>query len=211
MFVTPFSKTPFEPQEGEKALKIIRKTKLLLVGPVFKTLLYFFIPILVLNFFGSLSLLISSGTWAFITLCWFLIGLTYIYYEFTLWWLDVYIITNLRIIDIEQKTLFSRSVAEAELENIQDVKHEINGFWQTVFRFGAVGVQTAGASETIILDDVENPAQIQKEIVKIIQENQKETPAPLTAQELIEAIQAGGARAVSQEQEQEPRTKNQEQ
>lgn len=190
MFQTPFSKSPFELQEGEKTLKIIRKTKLLLVGPVLKTLLWFFGPLFVVNLFWSFSIIFSSNTWAFATLCWTLIGLTYIYYEFTLWWLDVYIITNLRIIDIEQKTLFSRSVAEAELENIQDVKHEINGFWQTIFRFGAVGVQTAGASETIILDDVENPAQIQKEITKIIQTLEKPKPE-ITAQELIEAIKDG--------------------
>src|SRR3989339_978240 len=64
--------------------------------------------------------------------------------EFTDYYLDTWIITNERIISIEQNGLFNRTASELDLSSVQDTTAEIRGILQTVFTYGQVYVQTAG-------------------------------------------------------------------
>jgi uncharacterized membrane protein YdbT with pleckstrin-like domain len=64
--------------------------------------------------------------------------------RFADYWLDAWILTNERIIDIEQKGLFSREVSEFKLDKIQDVSIDVSGVIPTLFHYGSVQIQTAG-------------------------------------------------------------------
>lgn len=66
------------------------------------------------------------------------------------YYLDVWIITSERIIDIEQKTLFHREISEISLDRVQNVTVEVPGFTATVLKFGNMKIQTAGAGEFTI-------------------------------------------------------------
>lgn len=66
------------------------------------------------------------------------------------YYLDVWIITTQRIIDIEQRGLFNREISEISLERVQNVTVEIPGFLATVLKFGNLKIQTAGAGEFTI-------------------------------------------------------------
>jgi uncharacterized membrane protein YdbT with pleckstrin-like domain len=99
----------------------------------------------------------------------FLLLLTSIYYLFLLLFffnafldynLDVWIVTNQRIINIEQKGLFNREIAEHSLERIQDVTGIQKGVWQTFFSYGDVHVQTAGEVQRFIFHKVNNPFEV---------------------------------------------------
>jgi len=68
------------------------------------------------------------------------------------YYLDMWVITDFRIIDIEQYGLFSRQVAEIPLKQVQDVTVEVHGVLQTFLRFGAIRIQTAGEREFAIED-----------------------------------------------------------
>lgn len=65
-------------------------------------------------------------------------------------YLDVWIVTNQRIIDVEQITLFSRQVSEIPLARVQDVTIEVHGILETLFKFGNIRIQTAGEREFTI-------------------------------------------------------------
>lgn len=58
--------------------------------------------------------------------------------------LDVWIVTTERIIDVEQRSLFSREVSEFLLSRVQDVTVEVPNFIATLLRYGNIVVQTAG-------------------------------------------------------------------
>ncbi len=58
--------------------------------------------------------------------------------------LDSWIITNERIIDIQQKGLFNRAVSEFALDKVQDVTIEIPDMLSTLLSYGNIIIQTAG-------------------------------------------------------------------
>jgi uncharacterized membrane protein YdbT with pleckstrin-like domain len=66
------------------------------------------------------------------------------------YYLDVWIITTERIIDIEQHGLFHRAVSEIAVERVQNVTVETPGFLATMLGFGNVKIQTAGEGEFTI-------------------------------------------------------------
>ena len=103
---------------------------------------------------------------------WFLTILFYLYlwyaafFQIMLYLMDIWIITDHRIIDSEQYWLFSRSVAELNLKNIQDISVEINGLFPTILNFGNLEIQTAGTSNKFFLSGVANPIEVKNIIMK---------------------------------------------
>lgn len=84
-----------------------------------------------------------------------LYALGLVLYTFTVWadyYLDVWIITNRRLIDVEQHGLFSRTISELPMEKIQNVTLEIHGVMATILHFGNLKVETASRSTFIIRD-----------------------------------------------------------
>jgi uncharacterized membrane protein YdbT with pleckstrin-like domain len=66
----------------------------------------------------------------------------------TIWtdyYLDIWCITNKRIIKIDQVGLFRRKTGSFRLERMQDVNVEIDGLIATLLDYGTVHVQTASA------------------------------------------------------------------
>ncbi len=63
-----------------------------------------------------------------------------------IWDADVFIVTNLRVVDVDQSGLFARKVTEAPLATVQDCSWQRKGILETVFRMGSVRVQTAGTA-----------------------------------------------------------------
>lgn len=59
--------------------------------------------------------------------------------------LSFQIISNKRVIDIDQKGLFNREENTLPFSNIEDINFKFNGFWGTVFNFGNVIIQSAGS------------------------------------------------------------------
>lgn len=62
-----------------------------------------------------------------------------------LWDADVLVVTTLRLVDVDQKGLFSRFVKETPLSGIQDVAWHRKGFVDTVFRVGTLDVSIQSA------------------------------------------------------------------
>ncbi|MFA5986723.1 MAG: PH domain-containing protein [Parcubacteria group bacterium] len=89
-------------------------------------------------------------------------------YGFVIWfdyYLDIWIMTTERIVNVEQKGLFSRQVSELKYRSIQDVSTEVKGFFPTIFNFGDLTVQTAAEQSRFIFRSVGNPYEIKSQIV----------------------------------------------
>src|SRR3989344_1354557 len=72
----------------------------------------------------------------------------------TNYYLDILIVTNKRVIDIEQKGLFSRDIAETSITKIQDIKIEVFGMLATLWDFGDIHIQTAGESREMVVRSI---------------------------------------------------------
>lgn len=89
---------------------------------------------------------------------------------FVIWidyYLDVWIVTDRRIINIEQKGFFSRIVSELELENIQDITTNVRGLIPTFLNYGDLFVQTAAEKERFIFRNIPNPYAIKDLIMNL--------------------------------------------
>ncbi|PIZ62051.1 hypothetical protein COY17_03075 [Candidatus Saccharibacteria bacterium CG_4_10_14_0_2_um_filter_52_9] len=86
------------------------------------------------------------------------------------WHFSVFIITDQRFIQITQKRLFHRAVADLGLAQIQSVNYEVSGLQETLLGFGTIKMQTYVGD--LIIHDVHHPAQIQKQLLSILRDEQ---------------------------------------
>lgn len=163
---------------GEKIIKIIRKDIFVLFGKFILMLVIAGLPALVVLIMlrlypnllqGEISYpLIALATSGYVLFIW-LFG----FFSFIDYYLDVWLITNERIIDIRQEGFFSRTVAELKLFQIQDVTSELKGVSRFIFRYGDVYVQTAGEVQRFVFRQIPNPEEIRDIIIKLAEENKK--------------------------------------
>ena len=87
------------------------------------------------------------------------------FFQWTDYYLDVWIITTERIFDIEQKGLFSREISVFQLERIQEVNVKIGGIIATFLKFGDVHIHTAGSTEDLAIKSADKPLVVKKAIL----------------------------------------------
>lgn len=78
------------------------------------------------------------------------------------YYLDVWIVTSERIIDIQQISLFRHVVAEQRIVRVQDVTSSVQGIIPTFLNYGNVNIQTAGEIERFVFEQVPNPEKVKK-------------------------------------------------
>lgn len=101
----------------------------------------------------------------------YLLILAFALYNFVDYYLDVWVVTDERIVNIEQRGLFSRVISEQKLDRIQDVTAELQGILPTLFNYGTVYIQTAGEQVRFVFKQIPDPQGVAKKIIKIVDQN----------------------------------------
>lgn len=86
------------------------------------------------------------------------------------YYLNVAIITPEHLVDIRQSGLFNRKVSEQSLLRVQDVSAHMSGFFQTIFNYGTVNVETAGEAPNFTMPSIPNPSHVTNTILKLHEE-----------------------------------------
>ena len=81
--------------------------------------------------------------------------------------LDVWIVTNHRIIDTTQHGFFNRTVSELHKSRIQDIYVNTEGTIQTLLNYGDLYIQTAGTEERFKFLQIPNPVKVKDEIMRM--------------------------------------------
>ncbi len=84
------------------------------------------------------------------------------------WHFSVFIITDQRFLQISQKGLFHRSIADIGLHQIQSVNSEVSGLQETLLGFGTIKMQTYVGD--LVIHDIHHPAKTQKKISGILRD-----------------------------------------
>ncbi|SRR6266404_4486447 len=121
------------------------------------------LPSLYIGTTGQVTLLSTQVYTLFLTLSLFLI--------FIFHYLNIQVITNLRVVDVTQEGLFSHTISELHIDKIEDATSQTNGILGTMFNYGDVYVQTAGAVERFEFNNVPNPAGIEKMVLDLYEKN----------------------------------------
>ncbi len=142
--------------QEEKILLVIRRHWFVLVGPTIAFFVALVLPSLVLTFTPRFVPAFENPTLQpiinFVLSLYFLALLLYMLILWTDYYLDVWIITTKRLIDIRQSSLFSRQISEFQIDRVQDVTIDIHGIIPTLLKFGNLRVETASASSFTIKD-----------------------------------------------------------
>lgn len=145
---------------------IVIHTILLLIPP----LLYWVIHTLYPQIFLLAGVVVGATLLASV---YTLFILMFFYSQFTIFYLDLGIVTNDRLVDIEQLGLFSRRIGELDLYQIQDVTSTVNGFFATLFHYGNLTILTASVNLNIVLSDIPRPEFYREEILRLANEDRK--------------------------------------
>lgn len=100
---------------------------------------------------------------------------TYLFFygRFIDFYLDMWVVTNDRIVDIEQHSLFHREITELDLYRIQDVTAFVQGFFATIFQYGDVIVKTASSNTNIVFRKVPKPNHIRERLIQLADEDRR--------------------------------------
>lgn len=105
-----------------------------------------------------------------------------------IWSHNAMAVTTHRVIDIDQRGMFERNVAEATYDKVQDVRYTVRGLWSTLFHFGTIVVQTAGNTTNLELEAVRNPVELQQIITDTQRRRQSAQPDDVSATELLKVV-----------------------
>ncbi len=162
------SKNSFEGEKPyENTLILLRRHWFVLFIKILAYLIILFLPL-----FGYIFIHAFLAEHGLSEIFWFLFSVylliwwSSIFYAITMYLLDVWIVTDHRIIDSEQHGFFSRTTAEISLAKIQDISVAIRGVIPTFLDFGDLEVQSAGATEKFFFKEIPHPNQIRDLIME---------------------------------------------
>lgn len=158
-------------QKGEKVIAVLHRHWIvpfkIILALTFAGILPPFFYLLLQT---ELSALFNGPIWApFLILMgsFYYLGIwMFVFQEIIDYYLDMWIITNKRVLSIEQHGLFRRTFAELHLEHVVDVTSEIHGMAGTMLHFGDVHVQTAGEQARFHFKEVPRPERIRELVLK---------------------------------------------
>lgn len=134
----------------------------------------FFMAIVPLIFNILLSPYLAIRQIIFIDLFWYAFMGTYIFLNILTWLFNVGIVTNERIIDVDFHNVLYKEVTASHLANIEDVTVRTGGFLASVFKYGNLFVQTAGAEANIEFINIPDPTEAARIINHLIGKKRNE-------------------------------------
>lgn len=167
----------FDLDPSENVILKVRRHKLALFFQTFFLIFFIILPpilfwvseraVLIRGNDLALFLSVYSGILLIAWMMFFMIWTNY--------YLDVLIVTDKKIIDIQQKGFFRREISTVGLENIQDITVNINGVLATLLDYGTLLIQTAAESNEFIIRDIPEPNKV-KSIIYELRNKQLEAP-----------------------------------
>jgi hypothetical protein len=134
---------------GEKELFIFKTSPYALRDKIYLTIIGVFLTLW--GIVGSFSPLVKLAAFVFLVLT---IG--YASYHWLLWSISNSVLTNKRLIKIDQKSLFNKAVQELQLDRILDITYEQKGMAANMAHYGTLHV--IGIGLTIDIYHVAHPA-----------------------------------------------------
>jgi len=104
---------------------------------------------------------------------WLLLLWTAAWGFYTRYYLNLWILTNLRIVEITQHHFFDRQVSSVLVARVQDVTTEVSGLLFSLLHIGNIHVQSAGTIDEFHMNGVGNPGKLRDLILAKVAEQSK--------------------------------------
>ncbi|MDO8591803.1 MAG: PH domain-containing protein [bacterium] len=157
-------------EPGEQLVVIVRKHPIGIVGIYIEALVGLLVVFglflaIAPDFFNGLStqaykILVGIIVFGLAILILFLFIATYVYRQSRL------LVTDRSLVQILQKSLFIRKISRLSMSNVEDVSAEERGILSTIFNYGTIVVQTAGALDNFIFPYCPSPTKYADQIIE---------------------------------------------
>ncbi len=99
-----------------------------------------------------------QGTWGVVLFfVWVVSGLVILLRLYLMWERTVFLVTDMRVVDYDQRGFFYRVVTQARFDQMDEVSVQVKGIIATLFRFGTLRLKLQGAAADIEVERVQHP------------------------------------------------------
>ncbi len=146
---------------GEKVVLVFRQHPVVMRKPLIYGMLAILFGLFPLIAFplSNLALQISLIIPVLVFVYWF--------YHWVGWYYSVYVVTEQRLIDIEQKGFFNRKVKEVGFDKVQSINYHIKGMQAALLKFGDITVETY--TEPWIMENIHHPEEVHSKMMEVTQ------------------------------------------
>ena len=163
-------------QDGEQVQMVIRRHWIIYMSTFGYIFALIFSTSIILAFKASLETVFPVGLLDVVLVIYWSIFLVFIYITWTNNELDLIIITNKRVIGIDQIAFLHRDFSECSLERVQEVNAETKGLLSNMFNFGTLTIHTASDASDFIMHATGEPLETAREGLNIIQKFKSQHP-----------------------------------
>ncbi len=168
----------FETQEpNEDIIIFLRKHFLTNFNWLASVIILLIIPIVVfslITYFRYSMNFLPTGFIEVFTATYYLFIISYGFNRFLDWYYNIALITKERIFDVELSNLVSKTVVATKLSLVQDVKNKQTGTMRSLFNYGDVLIQTAGAQDNFLMHAVPKPESVVDIVENLIGKRNRE-------------------------------------
>lgn len=157
-------------QPDEKIVLKFRKHWFIFFLSILPTLLLGIAPFILFPFLFAAGVLPeemrSPALISFASAWWLIVVWSALSILWTNYYLDLWVITDRRIINIDQVSLFDRVTTTWRLDRVQEVTIGVQNIFETLLGYGSIEVQTAGPTdEFATIRGIRDPEYIQRVIM----------------------------------------------
>lgn len=166
-------------QNQEHIITIVRKHWITLLGQFVTHIFLALVPLVGFFLIQGLGAISFGATGYKIAIILVMVYWLILWISFFIFWtdyvLDAWVITNQRIIDIEQIGLFNRRVSTLTLDKIQDVTTQQTGILDSVLHIGEVIIQSAAVNHEFHIPNAPDPVKVKNIIMQTMQDTKNST------------------------------------
>lgn len=149
----------FDTQDPEEEILLILRRHWITNIPWFLVAVILLFAPVVLAIFPLLVSFPEKYRFVFVII-WYLVTLMFVFEKFLVWFFNMTIITDERIVEVDFINLTTKRVSDCDLDKIQDVSFTNSGAIGTIFNYGNIRVQTAAEIVEFVFEDVPRPAKV---------------------------------------------------
>ena len=168
-FIKYPEQTKFEGEDAKEQIVLLMRKHLVTNTPwVAIAFVMLFVPKLVFEILAfskiDVSTILPYNFRLIIIIFWYMITLTYVFQSYLIWYFNVYIVTNKRIVDVDFYAILNRKISETPIQQVQDVTLSVAGIFPSMFDYGDIQIQTAAEQEEFEFEAVPNPSFVHDKI-----------------------------------------------
>jgi uncharacterized membrane protein YdbT with pleckstrin-like domain len=176
-------KTSFESQHSKEIILIMaRKHIATNIGWLLLVFVLSFVPM----FWGDFPLvaLVSEGVRFGLFTLWYLALLLFVFQKILLWFYNIYIITDERIIDVDFFGLLYKNINVTQIRKVEDVNYSQVGLMSSIFNFGDIVIQTASEQmsddrneeqSAFTFQAISRPNRVARVVMQLMEQEEKES------------------------------------